>query len=45
MTVLPGLGYADAIIAAYRNTSMPGMLMLKVNIQAARDKFEFSIKK
>ena len=45
MIVLPRPDYADAIIAVYRNTSMPGELTLKDNIQAARDKFEFSIKK
>lgn len=45
MMVLPRPDYADAIIAVYRNTSMPGELTLKDNIQAARDKFEFSIKK
>ncbi len=41
---LPGPDYADAMIAAHRNAARPGEPTLKEIIQAARDKFEFSMK-
>ena len=44
MIALPGSEYADAIIAAHRNATIPGEPTLKEIIQAARDKFEFSNK-
>ncbi len=41
---LPGPDYADAMIAAHRNAAKPGEPTLKEIIQAARDKYEFSVK-
>jgi len=41
---LDGIRYADAIIAVHKNAKVPGQPTLKEVIQAAREKYEYSMK-